>query len=305
MQPLRGEVVDERPRSRVGQHAPDLPLEDRRLVQLAGDRHVQQLIVRNAAPQEEREPRRQLEIADAIRRVRRDAGRIGLESEEEVRAHQHARQRHLDAGVEAASARPFSKSASGPRRSAAVTGRRYARFISAVRICRAARSSSSPGPAGLRAEYPAAAGSVAGTLRAIGTDDRNRVDGRLDPRMPVVVEVRLVGLTRGLEQQRRLLQKCHAERVRARLHRHADLEVLIDRRMLRLALRRLHGEHLHPRLVQQQLEVVRLGQALDVLVAVAHQPNLDLVLAVHRETCSRRPRRRASRSAAPRGALPG
>ena len=38
---------------------------------LSGNRHVQQLVVRNAAPQEERQPRRQLEVADAIRRVRR------------------------------------------------------------------------------------------------------------------------------------------------------------------------------------------------------------------------------------------
>ena len=36
-------------------------------------------------------------------------------------------------------------------------------------------------------------------------------------------------------------------------------------------------------LSMQQLEIVRFGQALDVLVAIPHQPNLDLVLAVHRE----------------------
>ena len=102
MQPLRREVVDERPRPRVGHHAPDFSFEHHRLVQPAGDRHVQQLIVGNAAPQEEGQPRRQLEIADAIRRVRRDAGRIRLDAEEEVGAHQHARQGHLDAGVEAA-----------------------------------------------------------------------------------------------------------------------------------------------------------------------------------------------------------
>ena len=117
------------------------------------------------------------------------------------------------------------------------------------------------------------------------------VDGRLDPWMPVGIEVRLVGLARGLEQHRRLLQKRHAERVRTGAHRNADLEVLVDlvvRRLVvlgesGLALRRLHREHLHALPIQQQLEIVRLAQALDVLVAVARQPNLDLVLAVQRK----------------------
>ena len=52
--------------------------------------------------------------------------------------------------------------------------------------------------------------------------------------------MRLVRLPRGFEQQRRLLQERDAERVRAGLHRHADLEVLIDRaRAPAFALRRL------------------------------------------------------------------
>ncbi len=101
--------------------------------------------------------------------------------------------------------------------------------------------------------------------------------------MAVVVEVRLIWLTRGLDEQRRLLHERDAERVRAGLHGNTDLQVGVHGRVLRLALRRLHGEHLHLRLVEQQLEVVRFGQALDVLVTVSHEPNLDLVLAVHRE----------------------
>ena len=35
--------------------------------------------------------------------------------------------------------------------------------------------------------------------------------------------------------------------------------------------------------VQQQLEIVGFAQALDVLVAVSREPNLDLVLAVERK----------------------
>ena len=43
--------------------------------ELSRDRRVQQFVVRNAAPQEERQARRQFQIADAISRVRRDARR--------------------------------------------------------------------------------------------------------------------------------------------------------------------------------------------------------------------------------------
>ena len=40
---------------------------------------------------------------------------------------------------------------------------------------------------------------------------------------------------------------------------------------------------LHALAVEQHLQLVRLAQALDVLVAVARQPDLDVVLAVLRE----------------------
>ena len=48
--------------------------------------------------------------------------------------------------------------------------------------------------------------------------------------------------------------------------------------------------------VQQHLQLMRLAQALDVLVAVARQPDLDLVLAVLREGVrNQRPAARAER----------
>ena len=59
-------LVDERLRARIGQHPPRLLLEHRRLVQLALRRQVEQLVVGNAAPEEERQARRQLEVADPI-----------------------------------------------------------------------------------------------------------------------------------------------------------------------------------------------------------------------------------------------
>ena len=54
-------------RLRIGEHAPHLLLEHRRILAACpAAASVDQLVVRDAAPQEERQPRRQLEIADAI-----------------------------------------------------------------------------------------------------------------------------------------------------------------------------------------------------------------------------------------------
>ena len=54
MQPLLGEIADERPGTGVRQHAPDLLFKYGRLFQFALLREGQQLIVRDAAPEKER-----------------------------------------------------------------------------------------------------------------------------------------------------------------------------------------------------------------------------------------------------------
>ena len=63
---------------------------------------VEQLVVRNAAPQEERQPRRELDVAQPMDGAGRDVRRILLDAEQEVRDRQHALERALDAAVEAA-----------------------------------------------------------------------------------------------------------------------------------------------------------------------------------------------------------
>ena len=56
VQPLGGEVVDERADgARIGQHAADLLFEHRRLRQLAALGRIEQRLVGNAAPEEERQ----------------------------------------------------------------------------------------------------------------------------------------------------------------------------------------------------------------------------------------------------------
>jgi hypothetical protein len=82
VEPLLGKIVHQRLRPRVGKHAPHFLLELDRLLQFAVNRGVQQFVVRNAAPKEEGEARRQVEIAEGVRGVRRNAGRILLDTEQ-------------------------------------------------------------------------------------------------------------------------------------------------------------------------------------------------------------------------------
>ena len=102
LEPLRGEVLDERGRARVGEHAPHLPLERDRLVQPARGRGGEQLVVGNAAPKKKRQARRELEIADAVARAGRHTFGLSLEPIEEPRIDEQARERLLDARLEIA-----------------------------------------------------------------------------------------------------------------------------------------------------------------------------------------------------------
>src|SRR5262249_30191425 len=62
----------------------------------------EQLVVGNAAPDEKRQSRGQLEVADAIDGVRGRGGRVALDAEQEVRIREHALERELNPAVEAA-----------------------------------------------------------------------------------------------------------------------------------------------------------------------------------------------------------
>ena len=83
-QPLLGEIVDQGVGALIGQHALHLLLQHGVLVQFSLRRQIQQLVVGRAAPQEERQARSQREIAELIRRVRRqdrwDRARSGTET---------------------------------------------------------------------------------------------------------------------------------------------------------------------------------------------------------------------------------
>ena len=70
LQPLAGEVGDQRLGARIGQHPAHLRRVHARVAQPALLRQAQQLVVRNAAPEEERQPRRQLQVAEPVGGVR-------------------------------------------------------------------------------------------------------------------------------------------------------------------------------------------------------------------------------------------
>ena len=87
-------------RTRVGQHALDLLLQNLGLLQLAGGGDVQQLVVGDAAPQKERKARGQLEIADRVNGSGSRARRIALDAIEKLRTDQQAFESPLDAEIE-------------------------------------------------------------------------------------------------------------------------------------------------------------------------------------------------------------
>src|SRR5439155_5684854 len=92
-QPLAGEVRHKRLRARIGQHTLDLSLQDRRVGKAPALGNGEQLVVGNAAPQEEGQARGKLDIADLIDGPRGRARRIDFRTEEELGRHQNLLQR--------------------------------------------------------------------------------------------------------------------------------------------------------------------------------------------------------------------
>ena len=101
-QPLAGEVGDQLVGARVLEHPAHLLLEHGWRAQLARRGDVDQLVVRDAAPQEERQPRGEREIADAIRLADGGSRRLRLAAVDELDVGEDPLQRGLDAVVEGA-----------------------------------------------------------------------------------------------------------------------------------------------------------------------------------------------------------
>ena len=102
IQPLAGEILDQRFGTLIGEHPFHLRFERRGIAQLAVFGETKQLIVRDAAPEEERQPRGELEIADAVGRALRRLRRIALDAEQEFRIDEDPLHRGFDAVLETA-----------------------------------------------------------------------------------------------------------------------------------------------------------------------------------------------------------
>ena len=86
----------------IGQQPADLRVEHLGVGEPALLGHVEQLVVRQPAREEEREARRQIEIADAVDGARRDVVRQPFGAEQKLRAGQNGRQPVPDGRVEIA-----------------------------------------------------------------------------------------------------------------------------------------------------------------------------------------------------------
>ena len=108
IQPLGGKVIDQRiGGARVGEHPPHFPLQHGRRGQPTLLGKIEQPLVRNAAPQEKRQTRRDFQVAQTIwlrRRARRRG--IAVHPQKEVWIDEHSLHRELDARVKRAAVSP-------------------------------------------------------------------------------------------------------------------------------------------------------------------------------------------------------
>ena len=102
LQPLADEVVHEAAGAPVDQHPPHLGGQHVRIAQPSARPQVDQLVVRQAPPKEERQPRRQLQIAQRMDLAGLRVHRPGLDSEQELRHREQRFQPALDARLEVA-----------------------------------------------------------------------------------------------------------------------------------------------------------------------------------------------------------
>ncbi len=99
MQPLTRKILRHRIRAWVGQHAAQLCFKDCGFVEAVSRRQIEQRVVRNAAPEKERQPRGEFDIADSCGVT---VLRIALGAEHECWTCQQAPQRQLNAGIKRA-----------------------------------------------------------------------------------------------------------------------------------------------------------------------------------------------------------
>ena len=291
VEPLPAEVVDERLRARIGQHAADLPSEHIRVAQVAALGGGEELVVRDAAPQEEGQARGQLDVRHRIGRAGRDVFRVRFAAEQEVRAHQNAAQRHFYSRVEVALRATLPVEVEQHRHVVAGHG-------APERQARQARDDLRRAPdlvharVGTAREDAPARRRVApagGVVRPAHLDigDRRRdglIAGVLVTGHPVV------GAQHALEIGG-LVDEADAERGRSRLRRETDLlpvvrdvaQVAAHFLAVRVEERSADGQGVDQLAVEPDLELMPVQEAAHLTVVGPQQEDPHRVLAVERE----------------------
>ena len=276
IQPLLGEIRDQRFGSGVGQHAPHLLVEHARRAELTATRQVEQLVVRDAGPEKERQARGELEIGDPVDLSVGHTGRVSFDAEQKLRAHQHAFDGALDTALEATLDTPPLVERQEPlevlfghRAPIGATCHRR-QDLPRARLLVGRRGAG----AGSAAEDVTAAWCVARAIRAIGSADDQAGDGRLTAARPSRPDD-------PPGDRSTLGQKGHSHVTGTGPERHAHLHVGVGvegedpaGQPLRWVL--ADGEQTYPLAVDADLDVVRLTRG-------TREHDRDEVLAVERQ----------------------
>ena len=199
VEPLAGEVGDEGAGFGVGQHAAGLGLELRGGVEALLLSGGEELVVGNAAPEEEGEAAGEVYVGNLVGRFRGEPCRVAFDAEEEVGAGEEGAEGHFDAVVEALSG-TFSIEAEegldfgfgdGAAPGAACLFEEDA-FSAGVVFGRGG---------GVAAEDAPASGGITCGGFCEGSGDADGVDSGLDTGVSIHIEAGLVGLAFGFGER--------------------------------------------------------------------------------------------------------
>ena len=244
IQPLPGEVLNQRGGPAIGQHPPGLGLKHRRLVQGSRDGHVEELVVRNATPEEERQPRGQFEITDTIRCPGCNILWIAFDAKQKLRTRQQSPYPEFDTCLEPTVGLPLVVEAEQHvevalrHRPAIGTPRQRRQDLPSasggVATCRTVRYVHTGSPrCGVTREDPLATRSLVDRPTATAFEragDSHAADIRLIPR--VAAGDAGVGTqerpSKRLRISSRFLMKRHLHRVGTGSHRRAHFPLVVD-----------------------------------------------------------------------------
>jgi len=276
-EPLSGEVGGEVFRTGVGEEAAGLAFEFGGLAELALGGGEEEFVVRDAAPEEEREAGGEFEVGDAVDTALRG---IGFDAEEEFGIGEDGGDGGGDAGVEA-----------GLGAALAVEGEEFVEIGGGGGAAVGAAEEGGEdgggaglfggGVGGLTDEEAAAAGGLAGALGGEGSGDGELGDGGGGAGVAAVVEAGGGGLAGGVGEGGAFFEEGDGEVVGAGGDGEADFELFFVEDLIAEEFLG-EGEGVDGLAVEEEEELVLAGvaEAADGAGEVAGEEDVELVLAV-------------------------